>query len=431
MPPLATEEGTLLQDRLGKVMTLDTATTELAAMLPFMALDSQGEYGVYASASKPLRVDLSSVAKSAGGVSELNKCSLMDNELKQAHLLAVAASSASSPEEARSIIQRARNDMQVAFVKLAELKAAYNKEPSAERRQAIRQFFALNEALFEHQDMFQIDFGFASSGDMHTVIRALEGAKRERSAFDQSFIRAHLRAFANLARGLAVYHAGALVHRDIKPPNIVLANGTVMAPQAYKFIDFGESMPLSQARENSWQKAKYPFWPVFTRVIFSKVAQRQSLTKESLASEESLSDISYLIRDQATLKTVGEWWVPAEAVLKQLFVDVNNHMGTGARVVDKKLAEAATIHADLYGLFVPTLASLYYALTGVRVSIDPDKYVSTWTEDDKTLSSPFTSSDFGHRVHAAVAELAFNVSKGVLSTAAEAAAELQRIVSMF
>jgi serine/threonine-protein kinase len=91
-----------------------------------------------------------------------------------------------------------------------------------------------------------LDFGMAPDGAPYLVSEWVSGMSlAERLAIGPLPWPALHPILVSLARGLAAIHAAGVLHRDVKPENIVLP---ASAEPAAKLLDFGHSMIADEAR---------------------------------------------------------------------------------------------------------------------------------------------------------------------------------------
>ena len=409
--------------RIGKIMNAVNAETELVAMRPFMALDPTGQWGVYASDAAPLHVDLATAVESAGGQPELAQCHV--ESLQSARRIAVGASLKAPGQERQAYINNEIEKITKIKQTFAVLTAAWNAMdpgPEKTKKEVDRYiFYQTHSSDIAYDGMDQLEFNLASAGDMDKAIAALQ-SDVGRPTFSVVLIHAHLMAFSNLTRGLAAYHVNSLVHRDIKPLNIVLASGTLDAPGEYKFIDFGESLPLQKAATDKYQAAPYLYWPIYTLDAFLRIAKTNDddITKIVAAHKQKVEDYKY------------EWlpqWMNTTETLKKAQKNLLS------LVKSSSPGAVAAIHADLFALYIPTLAELYWSLTGVRFTHDATEIPMTEAAFEiyppLDPSPAFATSEFGKLVSMALAQLMVDVSWGVVSNAVDAAARFQIILDMF
>ena len=437
LDPLATTGATRVTapgKRIGKVMSRRDAETELAAMRPFMALDPKGQWGVYADAT-PLLVDSANAVESAGSAVELRKCDV--KHLQHAIELAAQAQEKPPGQERTDYIEAMKATYELRKKQYAELKDDTNQKAFLEAHPEMK--------IDDLYDMFQLEYDFASAGDMWDVFNKLA----EESFTDYTDVclrvQAHFVAFSNLTHGLAAYHAGSLVHRDIKPTNIVLASGTHDAPGEYKFIDFGASLPLAEAKTSNYQANPYIYWPLYTIVVFAEIELQQKEEREHRALPPINSDDLLSLQQDEEDKDGGMWfprWVNNASVYERAMKNLDKFAigGNVTAVGAVDLGRVAALYADVFALYVPTLAHLYWALTYVRFTehaakdaTSPAAYeISPPLQDGESPTMfAFASSELGGRVSAALAQLMVDVSCGVLVTASDAAVRFQRVVDMF
>jgi hypothetical protein len=430
LDPLATTSATGVKAagaRLGKIMTAKDAEIELVAMRPFIALDPKGQWGVYASDVAPLHVDLTAAVESAGGKLEFAKCDLY--QLESARRIASEAHEKPPGKERQDFVTSEIDKITKTKQQYAELEKAVkeSKEPDESPTKllltrASRDFFSEHHGDIAFDGVDQLEFSLASAGDMETVIDALQNDER-RPDFSVALIQAHLVAFSNLTRGLMVYHVGLLVHRDIKPPNIVLASGTPDAPGEYKFIDFGMSLPLSKAAIDNTQAGTYVYWPMYTNVAFSQVAYKQTHFKDMPILDTVKTKDAILA--ELEKNRFGTHWRPSWTFTESVYNKATNNLDK--LVIHGSLGAVAALHADMFGLYVMTLSCLYRALTGVRFTVD--ETLTTLKPDSKGFA--FASTALGGRVSTALGQLVLDVSVGVVTTAGAAAGRFQSVLDMF
>ena len=98
---------------------------------------------------------------------------------------------------------------------------------------------ALTLGRLKHPNIIQInDAGQTPAGALYLGMEYVAGPSLQ-SAIDKNGpypVAEALAILAQLASALAYAHGAGVVHRDLKPPNVILANGD---PEAVKIIDFG------------------------------------------------------------------------------------------------------------------------------------------------------------------------------------------------
>jgi serine/threonine protein kinase len=336
---------------LGKVMSHPVALDELNAMRPFVLADPARAFGVYADLNL-LRVNPRLAAESAGGYYELNRCSFT-KPTSFAGLLMKVAAAAPSDAEAVALVDAKAKQLQ-ARVDAAQ-KKVLEHVPLSEKWEVAQYALDLAQEELDETILYQLVSPFAENGDMKQVLERIQTTGSQvRDAIAQ------LRAFHNLTRGLAVYHAASLVHRDIKPANIVLVGAV------YKFIDFGESLPLANAIVSKWQAAPYVYFPVLVR------AKMGAIFDDALFTE------------QAVLASGHKWipsWLKTNVGLRYTYAQAaTNTRGS---------MEAVVLHTDVYQLAL-TLCYLYWSLTGATFVLDPSNLAAPPTAQRPI---PFYSHD--------------------------------------
>ena len=93
--------------------------------------------------------------------------------------------------------------------------------------------------------------------------------------------------FIDLIRGLKIMNNNGIVHRDIKPPNIVFSNNT------FKFIDFGLAYKVDKSKFDSIQRTGYRYWPIDYRLLYE-------LERLRTGKQTVLSNISEINNDSIT-----------------------------------------------------------------------------------------------------------------------------------
>jgi serine/threonine protein kinase len=109
---------------------------------------------------------------------------------------------------------------------------------------------AKSASSLEHENIVRVsDYGVAVDGRPYIIMELLKGSTLDEYLVDHSLsLEESVLVIVSVCRGLAVAHADAIVHRDIKPDNIYLtarANGSF----GVKILDFGiAKAPLHTGR---------------------------------------------------------------------------------------------------------------------------------------------------------------------------------------
>jgi hypothetical protein len=330
---------------LGKVMTRDSAKREFRAMQPFMRADPEQRYGVYAL-DLPQRVSMRTAPSAAGGWAELEKCDLTRSTSRAGRLMQSAAAAA-SPHAARELVRGVRSDLRARRMAAAHaLLAGQPTKPAEAAAEAA--FHAANRDLDETL-LFELRAPFAAAGDMRSVLAGMPASPAP------SEVDAQLRAFANLARGLECYHAAGLVHRDIKPTNTVWMNGV------YKFIDFGQALPIQEASTDTWQALPYMFFPALTRIAMGAPAA-------GIAEEQA--------RLGASHAWVPEWLTTPSGVAWSY--GCAHRVCAGDPPLDPskvpQFLRRVVLFCDVYQLAL-TLSALFFSLTRQRFALHKEAVV--------------------------------------------------------
>jgi len=316
---------------LGKVMTRVDAKKELDAMRPFQRADPSSTFGVYAMHENLLRVNLRRATESAGGTAELEKCKLTRTTSRAGRLVKALRTLQNDTNADNAVAEaeaRLRAKIDDAAARIAR---ARTKQEERDARAAWERY----EQELDETMLYELVVPFAELGDMQEIGQSLKS-----SLPSLDVARVHLVAFFNLTQGLECYHRNSLVHRDIKPSNVVL-----MGPQpVYKFIDFGESLSLTDAADDDWQSSPYVFFPVLVRV------KTGAPFSEALFSEQALL-------------AKGLHWIP------RWLTTVQGLKQTFAYASRLKTTEEAVLHTDVFQLAL-TLCFLYWALTGATFALE-------------------------------------------------------------
>lgn len=385
---------------MGKIMDAYAATAELKAMQPFIAIDREGVYGVYATSLDLKRVDLSLAIETAQGAHELARCTLTHatKSLGKAARIATEAHATTNRADADAVVRAYDEAHRAAKMRSDEEIAVFNAlPPPATQAELMRRKLQRAEVI-KNQDnardffMYQIETKFFAGGDMNAVLAKLwDRFSTPSDNVDNDAFKC-MYAFANLAQGLAVYHGAGLVHRDIKPANIVISDdkdGT-----AFKFIDFGSALTRQDAAIDKYQESRYSCWPLITTLVFNERTMGRQFTVSELRTE---------FVNRALLCAPFQWlpaWEKTTATISQMHDALRPIITT----------DNAALYADVYSLFVTTLPVLYFAATGVTFCSNRHGG-ATWKQT-QTLASPSVFTDRGAHVHELVAQLIHDVCCG-------------------
>jgi serine/threonine-protein kinase len=143
-----------------------------------------------------------------------------------------------------SVVWRARDEVLVRQVAVKVLSGRYADDPAARRR--IRDE-ARTAAALSHPNIAQVyDFGESTDDGVCTpyvVMELVAGPTLEQQAAAGPLPPAlAFRICAQVAAALAAAHAGGLVHRDVKPANVIVAAAGA------KVVDFGIAAAASPPR---------------------------------------------------------------------------------------------------------------------------------------------------------------------------------------
>ncbi|WP_433603969.1 serine/threonine-protein kinase [Dactylosporangium sp. CA-139114] len=134
-----------------------------------------------------------------------------------------------------STVWRARDEVLARDVAVKLLSGRYASDPAFRLRSRVE---AQAAAALSHPNVAQVhDFGETVEGGVRTpyiVMELVPGLPLDQRLADAPLpVAEALRICGEVAAGLAAAHAAGLVHRDVKPANVVLA------PTGAKVVDFG------------------------------------------------------------------------------------------------------------------------------------------------------------------------------------------------
>nr|BFE59016.1 hypothetical protein GCM10020063_035420 [Dactylosporangium thailandense] len=134
-----------------------------------------------------------------------------------------------------STVWRARDEVLARDVAVKLLSGRYASDPAFRLRSRVE---AQAAAALSHPNIAQVhDFGETVEGGLRTpyiVMELVPGLPLDQRVAAEPLSPAEaLRICAEVAAGLAAAHAAGLVHRDVKPANVILA------PTGAKVVDFG------------------------------------------------------------------------------------------------------------------------------------------------------------------------------------------------
>lgn len=298
-PPLPDRGAEIPLDRalIGKVLPAPLAEQSVRQMRLVAAIDPSGRFGFYARSGRSFEIDADAGLEAAGGEPEVRRCNVQDMQ---------------------------------GFVRGLQM-------PGAMATHAYR----------------ELVFDAATDGTLEAAL-AHEAAFSDAAGPSLDRLRAALGALQNCFQGLAHYHALGVVHRDVKPDNIMLTRdkgGLVVA----KFIDFDFAVRISDAQ--SALTLGSPYTPLLTFAVSSASAK--------MLLADTVKNFAELFAAQ-----LRSPWVPAWLVGKSGVFNTASRAGRNVSAFIKAtkipLHGASALYKDTYALAGLTLAELYYAHTCVR-----------------------------------------------------------------
>ncbi len=113
------------------------------------------------------------------------------------------------------------------------------QDESSDLRVALAREFAALSSLKHPHIISVLDYGFEEDGQPYFTMDLLENAQPLNIAAENQPLDARINLLAQMLQALAYLHRRGILHRDLKPGNVLVANGQV------KVLDFG----LAVARE--------------------------------------------------------------------------------------------------------------------------------------------------------------------------------------
>jgi hypothetical protein len=368
-PPRALAD--LAPSWIGKITTNEIAKQEFVHYELMRGADPTYRYGVYA-AGEPQPVELSK--RSTSELAQLGRCSVGDIRLA---------------------LQQQEQELATRQAK-AEAGAGAGAKKTRKRPRASPLPLSLPLPLLSETIMAR-----ATEGDMQHIVKQLYA--QDKSLMDTPRVlaqtRDHLRACERLVEGLCVYHSAGVVHRDIKPDNAVLADGTFVNPIAYKYIDFGASVDFTAAAKAHSARDKDMPW-LFAPFLFRSLATTSVFAKDSTSDEFNIADnVDASIATQEGEVCLPTWITRADQLTAMYeaagpnLTHAQTHAFFTSVVLPKPKSKSkskpkpkktktaqrpearallvATVHNDIYALGI-VVGILFSACTGTHLVLDID-----------------------------------------------------------
>lgn len=365
-PPRALAD--LAPSWIGKITTNEIAKQEFVHYELMRGADPTYRYGVYA-AGEPQPVELSK--RSTSELAQLGRCSVGDIRL------------ALQQQEQKLVIRQAEAEAEAGAKKT-------RKRPRASPLPLLSPSplsMLLSETIMAR----------ATEGDMQQIVKQLYA--QDKSLMDTPRVlaqtRDHLRACERLVEGLCVYHSAGVVHRDIKPDNAVLADGTFINPIAYKYIDFGASVDFTAAAKAHSARDKDMPW-LFAPFLFRSLATTSVFAADSTNEEFNIADnVDASIATQEGEVCLPTWITRADQLTAMYeaagpnLTHAQTHAFFTSVVLPKPKSKSkpkktktaqrpealallvATVHNDIYALGI-VVGILFSACTGTHLVLDID-----------------------------------------------------------
>jgi len=359
---------TASREWIGKLTSKQFADEEFAHFELVRHADPSGLYGIYA-ARAPQRVDLASLDETTRA--NLAKCTVSDIVCALQHFPRTTVSNVSNVSKSSSSSSLPKSFLTISSQISQKIcqKSSPKSSPKSLPKSSPKVKKETKETKKEETvELFETVLPRAMEGDMNAIIRALF-AQNKRTLSSKDVItqtKQHLRACMRLVDGLRVYHEAGVVHRDIKPDNIVLADGTRDTPNAYKFIDFGASVLVSEIKaKDEWLEAPFVFRSLAATEVFT------SRETKAFDLEASLTQSIQTQHDEVCLPE----WTTTPHQLSVLFKHARiaiRDPDVRARLGKKTtLAKCASVHNDLYALGL-VVGMLFSACSGTRLQLGRD-----------------------------------------------------------
>lgn len=189
-------------------------------------------------------------------------------------------------------------------------------------RERLRREAAAAARVPPHPNVVQVyDYGTDTALDLDFIAMELLSGRNLREVLNErppAFAEA-TRIVREAARGLAAGHRAGIVHRDVKPPNIVVTDEA--APGNVKLLDFGIAKVLEEAQDDDLTRTGHaPHSPAYAspeqRLAGSPVTAASDVYQLALVAREMLTGSRELHGEEARRRWM-DLSPPLRAVLER------------------------------------------------------------------------------------------------------------------